>query len=247
MKKYLALLLIAIMAVSVLSATGVATTQTAAAQPTASALSAAGVVKAQNAAALSEPPAVVVNYRQGATYTYVPLQFNNKYTDFYAYSGRHITHFEITSIGTAYSSIHTTQTQAGVSEAGVGMWWQLKLPSGSTWATVKDMPCTVTVTVQYFIQAKGNQDTFAEALWGVYAMNPANSSVYGNNPQVKTATITQTWHTTVGQVFSGDSVGPSYGGGGAQVDTGQYPAAGAGQASATIVCSSVVLTFPHAK
>ncbi len=246
MKKHIAFLLIAIMAASVLSAAGVVTTQTAAAQPTVSVLSPAGVVTTQKTVAQAASPAVVVNYKPGATYRYVPWRFNNKYTDFYASSGRHITHFEITSVGTAYSSILTAQTQAGLSDAGVGMWWQLNLPSGSTWATVKDMPCTVTVTVTYFIHAKGNQHTFAEALWGVYAMNPAHSSVYGNNPQVKTATITQTWHTTVGQVFSGDSVGPYYGGGGAQVDTGQYPAAGAGQASAAIVCSSVVLAFPQA-
>src|SRR5271157_4713243 len=105
------------MAVSVLSAAGVVTTQTAAAQPPVSVLSATGIVTTQKTVAQAAQPAVVVNYKPGATYRYAPLQFNNKYTDFYAYSGRHITHFEITSIGTAYSSILTTQTQAGRSDA----------------------------------------------------------------------------------------------------------------------------------
>jgi hypothetical protein len=245
-KKYLALLLIAIMAVSVLSAAGVVTTQKAAAQPPVSVSSATGIVTTQKTAAATLPPVVVVNYKPGATYKYAPWQFNYNYAYFDDFLGTNIQHAETTGVGTAYSSIHTTQTQSGDGYSGVGMYWQLNLPSGSTWATVKNMPCTVTVMVTYFIQAKGNQHTFAEALWGVYAMNPADSSVYGNNPQVKTATITQTWHTTVGNVFSGDSIGPYYGGGGAQVDTGQYPAAGAGQTSAIIVCSSVVLAFPQA-
>lgn len=221
MKKYLALFLIAIMAVSVLSAAGVVTTQKAAAAPLQSSIA-------------------VVNYKPGATYRYVPWQFNQNFAGFFASSEGNITHFETTSGGTAYSSVRTTQTQAGTSYARVGMWWQLRLPKGATWNTVENMPCTVTVTVLYVIQAKGNQDTYAQAVWGVNNGNETYSIVYGNNLHVKTATTT--FHTTVGDVFSD---GP-YGGAYAEADALQYPA-GAGHASAVIVCSSIVLAFPQAK
>ena len=220
MKKYLALLLIAIMAVSVLSAAGVVTTQKAAAAPLQSSIA-------------------VVNYKPGATYRYAPWQFNQNFAGFYASSEGTIAHFETTGGGTAYSSIRTTQTQAGVSYATVGMWWQLRLPKGATWNTVENMPCTVTVTVLYVIQANGNQGTYAQAVWGVNNGNETYSIVYGNNLHVKTATTT--FHTTVGGVFSD---GP-YGGAYAEADTWQHPA-GAGHASAVIVCSSIVLAFPQA-
>jgi len=223
-KKYLALFLIVIMAVSVLSAAGVVTTQKAAAQ--------------------SSPPAVAVTYKKGATYIYAPWQFNNKYADFYAYSRANIKHSETTSIGTAFSSIRTTQTQAGEGDAGVGMYWKLNIPSGATWATIKNMPCKVTVTASYYIEAKGNNATYADVYWGQYHTGYGYASVNGTSPH-ESALTTKTFYGTVGDVFSGGSVGPHYGGAGAQVDTGQYPA-GAGQASGAIVCYSVVLTFPQA-
>jgi len=128
------------MAVSVLSAAGVVTTQTAAAQPPVSVLSATGIVTTQKTAAATSPPAVVVNYKPGATYWYAPWQFNYQYAGFDSYSGINIQHSETTGVGTAYSSIHTTQTQAGDGYSGVGMYWQLNLPSGVTWTTVKNMP-----------------------------------------------------------------------------------------------------------
>jgi len=67
MKKYLALFLIAIMAVSVLSAAGVVTTQKAAAAPLQSSIA-------------------VVNYKPGATYRYAPWQFNQNFAGFFASS-----------------------------------------------------------------------------------------------------------------------------------------------------------------
>jgi len=85
------------------------------------------------------------------------MAVQSKFRRFLCFFGGNITHFETTSGGTAYSSIRTTQTQAGVSYATVGMWWQLRLPKGATWNTVENMPCTVTVTVLYVIQAKGNR------------------------------------------------------------------------------------------
>ena len=244
MKKHIAFLLIAIMAVSVLSAAGVVTTQTAAAQPPVSVLSATGIVTTQKTAAATSPPAVVVNYKPGATYWYAPWQFNYQYAGFDSYSGINIQHCETTGAGTAYSSIHTTQTQFGVSEAAVGMYWQLNLPSGMTWATVKNMPCKVTVTGFYVIEERGNQDTNAYAAWGLYySPNTKYSLVNGTNLHVKSARIATTFYGTVGDLFNIDNIathGTHQGGAGVQVETLSL---GAGQASAAIVGYSVVLAF----
>lgn len=248
MKKHIALLLIAIMAVSVLSAAGVVTTQTAAAQPTVSVLSATGIVTTQKTVAQAAPPAVVVNYKPGATYRYAPWQFNYQYAWFDNYSGTNIQHSEITGVGTAYSSIQTTQTQAGDGYSGVGMYWQLNLPSGVTWTTVKNMPCKVTVTGFYVIEERGNQDTYAYAAWGMY-YSPLTkyALVNGTNLHVKSARITTTFYGTVGDLFNIDNIathGTHQGGAGVQVETLQN-STGAGQASAVIVGYSVVLAFPR--
>jgi len=242
-KKYLASLLIAIMAVSVLSAAGVVTTQTAAAQPTVSALSATGIVTTQKTAAATLPPAVVVNYKPGATYRYAPWQFNYQYAGFLGPSGTNIQHREATGAGTAYSSIRTTQTQFGLSEAEVGMYWQLNLPSGMTWATVKNMPCKVTVTVLYVIEANGNKDTSAIAAWGpYYSSNSKYAQVNGTPLHVKSAMTTTTFYGTVGDLFNLNTNPPYQGNAGVEAVTLSL---GAGQASAAIVGSSIVLAFPR--
>jgi len=88
------------MAVSVLSAAGVVTTQKAAAQPTIT--------------------PIVVNYNPGATYSYTPKQFNLVDTGFQTFSGTNVKHFEAATGGAVYSSISTTQTQAGYNYAQVG-------------------------------------------------------------------------------------------------------------------------------
>ncbi len=246
MKKYLALLLIAIMAVSVLSAAGVVTTQKAAAQLPVSVSRATGIVTTQKTAAATLPPVVVVNYKPGATYKYAPWQFNYNYAYFDDFSGTNIQHSETTGVGTAYSSIRTTQTQSGDGYSGVGMYWQLNLPSGSTWATVKNMPCKVTVTGFYIIEERGNQDTYAYAAWGLY-YSPLTkyALVNGTNLHVKSARITTTFYGTVGDLFNIGTIatpGTHQGGAGVQVET---LSDGAGQASAGIVGSSIVLAFPR--
>jgi len=237
-KKHIAFLLIAIMAVSVLSAAGVVTTQTAAAQPPVSVLSATGIVTTQKTAAQAASPAVVVNYKPGATYWYAPWQFNYQYAGFDSYSGINIQHSETTGVGTAYSSIHTTQTQAGDGYSGVGMYWQLNLPSGVTWTTVKNMPCKVTVTGFYVIEEKGHY-TIAEAAWGPFD-SPNSKQVNGTPLHVKSAMTTTTFYGTVGDLFNLNRNPPYQGYAGVEAATLSL---GAGQASAAIVGYSVVLAF----
>lgn len=128
------------------------------------------------------------------------------------------------------------------------MYWQLNLPSGVTWTTVKNMRCKVTVTASYYIEEKGNRDTNAVAAWGLYnSSKTMGSIVNGTHLHVKSAMRTTTFYCTVGDLFFGSTNGPYQAGAGVQVKTFQYPAPGAGQASAVIVGYSIVLQFPQAK
>jgi hypothetical protein len=208
-----------------------------------SVLSAAGVVTTQKAAAQLGSAPVAIQYQPGAKFSYAPTQFNDDSAGAMVYPGTK--HFEAATGGAAYSSI---RTQSGASAAVVGMYWQLKLPSGAPyndWSYVQTLPCKVTVTVSYHIAAKGDQSTGAEAQWGPQL--PALSgryymqdSVHGNDPvHAKNVIVTTTWQGTVGDVFKSN--------------TGIYGQAGAravsyreylGQASAAVICSSIVLEFP---
>jgi len=212
------------MAVSVLRAAGVVTTQKAAAQPTIT--------------------PIVVNYKPGATYRYTPKQFNLKETHFYPYAGN-AKHFEAATGGATYSSIRTLQTQAGDSRAEVGAWWKLNL-LGADWTTVQNMPCKVTMKVLYHIEAKGSDSTVAQAYWGPMIMGAGGFDyVKGNNLiHAKSAGTTTTWQGTVGDLFwdaHGD--GSYYAGASARIGSVQNPD-GVGQSSAALVCSSIVLEFP---
>jgi hypothetical protein len=239
-KKYLALLLITIMAVSVLSAAGAVTAQKAATQP----------ISVQKAVVQPISAPIDLLYSPGATYRYTPAQFNQQWYWWTVINSA--TASAAASGGTASASISTTTTgapipvgQAGESWAAVGMGWQQPtLPSTgqySTWAAVKNMPCTVTVTAYYVIQARGNQNTYANAYWGPWLQGSPyrqDSVVAGYTGQIKAWITTTTWHGTVGAFFSGGS-----GFAGVAVDSGQ-PSGGPGQASGNIVCTSIVLAFP---
>jgi len=208
-----------------------------------SVLSAAGVVTTQKAAAQSAGSPIVVDYKPGATYSYTPKQFNLKFTGAMVSPGTK--HFEAATGGAAYSSMRTTQTQAQASynRAQVGTGWKLNL-NGADWADVQTKPCKVTVKVNYHIEAKGISDTTARAYWGPMIMAAGGYDyVIGNNPvHAKSAVTTTTWQGTVGDLFALYPDGSYHGAADAEVRTDQ-DSAGAGQASAAITCSSIVLEF----
>ena len=211
-----------------------------------SVLSAAGVVTTQKAAANGLPQPIVIGYNPGAKYSYTPKQFN--YPKAYFSTGspdKNIKHFEAATGGAAYSSMSTLRTQSGVSYAKVGTYWQLNL-GGADWTTVANMPCKVTVKVAYHIEAKGTDaGTTAGAWWGPDIDGSYYSSdvVHGNDPvHAKSVVTTTTWQGKVGDLFYSTTDG-QYGIVGAGVYTSTYTP-GAGQASAALVCSSIVLEFP---
>ena len=163
---------------------------------------------------------------------------------FYPYAGN-AKHFEAATGGAAYSSMSTLRTQSGVSYAKVGTYWQLNL-GGADWTTVKNMPCKVTVKVAYHIEAKGTDaGTTAGAWWGPDIDGSYYSSdvVHGNDPvHAKSVVTTTTWQGKVGDLFFYSTNDGQYGDAGAVVISGISP--GTGQASASLVCSSIVLEFP---
>ena len=116
MKQYLALFLIAIMAVSVLSAAGVATAQKAAAQPVMPMASSMASPAVKPIGVTYAPTGVT--YRPGATYRYTPRQFNNAGTQLDAMSGTPMLS------GFAFDStcvrVDTRDAHASRSERGVG-------------------------------------------------------------------------------------------------------------------------------
>jgi hypothetical protein len=215
------------MAVSVLSATGLVTTQKA-------------------AAGVQLTPSIVVTYRPGAMYKYAPWQFNYHRADFNTWQGTNIQHSETSTGGRVFSSITTTQQQAGESFAEVATNWQLNL-NGADWNTVKDKPCTLTVTLYYRLYATGTSNIWAYVGWGSwFAATSKYDIMYGNDRvHSKQVWTTKTVHTTVGSVFYAQSNGKYYGGGEVETATQQYPA-GVGHAWASAVVGSMELGFPAA-
>jgi hypothetical protein len=211
----------------------------------------AGVVTTKMAPAQPKMILITVDYKPGATYRYTPKQFTGTWTEFDSYSGTDIDHLESAGTGTAYSSLHTTHTQAGCSVAGVGAYWKFNLPPQGLHLkrlnldNVKYRPCKVTLTVRYQIGARGNQNTIACAYWGPYLWDSwyTQNTVYGNDQlPAKSAVTTTTWEGNVGELFYQTTLRPVVFVG-AAVYTKQ-DSAGAGQASASVFCGCIEFEFP---
>jgi hypothetical protein len=141
MKKYLAILLIALMAVSVVSAAGVVAAKKAAATPTAK-------------------EAITVPYEVGKTYTWTPKQFNYHYTTkIIGTPGKMPPKVQAWSQGgTASESVQIIKTAipySGIAQAGasVGVVVTITPPSGYTFTG--NEPVTVTYNGKYTISALG--------------------------------------------------------------------------------------------
>jgi hypothetical protein len=214
-KKYLSMLIIAIMAVAVLSAAGIVTTQKAAAN---------GVQY------------IAVDYKPGAIYTYLPKQYNARGTG--GMFSDNPKHFEAATGGSLYASISTRAGQAGGNDAHTGTWWLLKLPVGSTWDDIKGNRCKVTMKVNYHIAAKG-ANAKAAVEWGT-VFPRSKDSVQGTDS--KSVITSYTWDGLVKDLFVGPFPDGSIEGSAMAYAFSQ--SSDLGQASAALICSSIVLEFP---
>jgi hypothetical protein len=224
LKKYLAFLLITMVAVSALSAAGVVTTKKAEAIPV---------------------NYIVVDYTPGATYHFSPPQYNVRFSDFTPSAGTNMQHTEITNhdFGYGYASMHTTPQQAGAGIAGWGAKLQLDL-GGQDWNTIEGNKCTLTIYVIGHIQANGDSHTHAQLLLGNYwqtsGAHPMRTDTVITGSGAKTV-WTMTWHGTVEDAFGlygSTPVQLFY----AAVQVSQS-SPGAGQASGFVMVPSMVLSF----
>jgi hypothetical protein len=213
-KKYLALFLVALMAVSTLSAAGVVTTQKAEAvtQPT------------------NRP--VTVLYKPGTTYVYGPSRFNLHIANSPNSAG--IWGTATSTGGLVYASI-TTTTQDGGSLADTGILWKLNL-AGADWSSVKDKSCTVTATLGYLLQAKGDHDSVAVVFLSVGGAVQHQDVVFGTHSKL----VTTTWAQTV---KVSDLFVSGYGGSTVYVQAFRTPPGGPGQALSSAYVSSMTLRF----
>jgi hypothetical protein len=220
-QKFVALFMIAMMALTVCGAV-VVTTQKAAANNSVG------------------PVPIVVQYQPGAKYTYTPQQFNLHQTWSMFTSGTKQS--GATTGGALYTSISTRTGQAGDSGAQAGTYWQLTLPSVTTFDDIKDQPCKVTMKVNYHIRATGSKAKAGALAQANYIQIPAKGDyVYGNDPvHWKSAIETFIFEYNVGDVFA-PSDSAIYGQAAAISISDSF---GVGQASSAVVCSSIVLEFP---
>ncbi len=224
MKRHLAFILIAVMAVSALSTAGMVTTQKAAAQMTAT--------------------PITVAYQEGAVYTFTPKQYNIHEAFFVPFATSQGTprHTEAATGGAMYTSIRTTATQCGTSAARVGTYWKLT----GDWDAIKQRPCKVTVNCNAVLYAKGGSDTVARVVYPAHGgSQPFHVEVYGNDVvHQKVGRITETRALTVENFFGQNSDGTIFGFAAADASASVYPGPQAGQASAAVICTSIVLEFP---
>lgn len=184
MKKYLAVLLIALMAVSIVST--------------------AGVLTASKAAAEDFPAAMPIQYESGKTYTFTPAQFN--------FRGAGISpdvigtpkHHELTKGAKTLASIETTAEQAGEVATVNGVHVRLV---GADPATDLGKPCTVTLKVGYSLYAVGDANTRSRInIIGTFhtdASHWASDEVRGDDAVTTKSVDTQTYTftSTLGDVF----------------------------------------------
>jgi hypothetical protein len=210
-----------------------------------SVLSAADVVTTQKAAA-NGIQLIVIDYKPGAKYSFTPKQFRTGS----GFGGdSYVKHFEAATGGALYSQLNspTAVSYQTTASASCNIDGVIKLPSSgpyADWDTVKNMPCKVTFKVSYYVAAKGNPNLSAFVWAGPDETLPLAGEVivHGNDLiHAKSGIATWTWSGPVMNVFGPPGTGSWVAH--AHADTSLAPS-GAGQASAALVCSSIVLEFP---
>jgi hypothetical protein len=217
MKKCVAPILLAILALSLVSAAGVVTTQKA-------------------AAANANSGSIV--YHPGAWYVWFPKTYNMQWT-WWDYNPPIQVHKEtaMPGSGTASSMISTTGPYIE-SEAMQGEKMYLTLPSGYDWNTVSTKPCTVIVLASWNVRATGLGVTD----WGIGPMviyKGENYQFHVTNDRTTGSRLFITTNT-VGKIFY---MSPPLHQGWAGVDTDSYSTGGAGTASGSLTCLMIMVQF----
>lgn len=230
MKNYFALFLIALMAVSVVSAAGVVT------------------AKKDDTQTGSEP--IVVPYEAGKTYTFTPEQFNRRLTD-----GRSVSVSsddkmpkiqQFVREGTVFSSIKMTAvgTATAFSQAYTGTYLKI------TDVTNPNAPCTISMQVKYKLAAKVKAEN--PRMFGAVGLNLGDYQLMlemvrsDQVDNIKTGTDTYEHTDTLGNLFYQDYENPGSYLGSQLVTTeclGISEGPGEGQVTAEIEVVTIVIEF----
>ncbi len=201
------------MAVSVISAAGVVTTKKASAAPT---------------------KTIVLSYQAGTTYTITPKQFNEHYTDNY---GIYRTTKRPTIQQSSKGSIASSSIIIDKPEASAWIYSDVGAFMQVTGAPA-DAKVRITTQVKYTMSASGGDD-YNNAWVVVNGGQPTYDVFRIESPNTQSATIPYVWDTTVGAFFWSDGTASIDAEAGCQV-VSEF---NAGQASATVEFSSIVVEF----
>ncbi len=217
-QRYLAVLLVALMATTVVSAAGVLTAPKAAATPA----------------------YLPITYVEGKTYTFAPSQCNYHTTDPLRVFAGHPLLLPVSSGSKVVTMVRTDAQSAGRASANIGYRY------GLTDFTQDDLdnPCTVTMQVRYTLAVRGGTDASAFATgWpgGDYYYIKSGDPVL-----VKTVTTTITYTNTVGVMFGDTSAVPGARLGSAQayVISASYEAGSAASVTTTAEILGLTIEFP---
>jgi hypothetical protein len=221
MKKYVTLFLIALMAVSVVSAAGVVTAKKADAAPT---------------------KTIVVPYATGTTYTITPKQFNEHDTYITSlYKTNKPPSIQLSSKWSAASASITISklVASAYIDADAGAY------VGVAGAAANDQ-ITVTTKVNYTMSVSGGDEPYYNHAWVVVSVGLPTWDVYEiYSPDAQSGTLTYVWTGSVSDFFYNYDVTTGVYSGSIDVDVGCQVVAETipGQASATAEFSSIVIQF----
>ena len=233
-RKIIALLLIAIMALTVFSAVAVTTTQKVEAKST------------------SPTSVVVPYYKSGTKYIYKPSEFNKyDYATYRIIEGSKPFIFQYAVWGNAFSSMRVSSEQQFNSYAYVGIVAQLdhmnQTDYFNNFQTLLSQPCRVTMHLSYHLEAKGDtvakvravaaSGSFAAPFWQAVALG----NVTGQ-PHVQNGEKTVTFQSTVADVFRWTPSSNF----GVEIVASTYPTPEHTAGSATAFCQLdyIIIEFP---
>ena len=220
-RKVIALLLVAIMAFTACSALAMTTTQKVAA-----------------ASANTQSKSIIIDYKPGAKYTIWGWQFT-RHESYYTATVGEPKHFEMALGGTAFSWICASPTQSGNSEVLTGPSVKLNL-NGADLTTIARKPCKVTWYLTYNFATKGSgyvggyADCIGSPAWRLYVGPGGPSKLSGTTVVPFTGSIAGPGVAIFGPALTAHIVALTMSGAGPD----------AGQTTATLVCSKIVIEFP---
>lgn len=174
-------------------------------------ISAAGIVTSHKAAADQSVKPIDLVYAPGAKYSFTGDKLNARQ------SGGSGTAVRIERMigNKASAAIYSRYGQTGVSKAGVGMLWRLSDADNIDWTTISSAPVKITLSVHYTLSARGGHNVGAMVLHtaagGSYDLGGGYSDIAKFGDGKPLAFSGMQTHTFTGKVSDFFSYEPTYG------------------------------------